>query len=433
VNVLLSPLSDPGYLYPAIAVGLELRRRGDAVHVLGRASAAKTVADAGLAPVSAADLGAEGAFSAGRWFADGEGQYRAARQAARAVGADVIVTSVLCHGALVAAESLDIPAVVIGFAAHLWTYRGGAAAGSRAKLEAGFLKRLQDIRLAAGLPERLGAGAGVGAGVGGQGRLLPLFGAAFLLRGDPELEEPGARLPDGVQHVGPCFWEPAAPESELDDVDARLRECGKPVHYVHLGRYFGGTGLWPTLVQAFTGGTHQAIVELGRTDGPAPAEAAASGAAAGASVAAGAGAGTSTGAGAAAGSDASASADILCVRKPWLGPLIDRADLVVTSATSAPVLGALMRGKPLAVAPEGSEQLLLARACVRAGVAGVLPEGEAAAAALEQLGADDALRTRARQIGARLAAVDGPARAADAVHRAVTGRARNERKESVDA
>ena len=393
MNVLLSPLSDPGYLYPAIAVGLELRRRGDAVCVLGRTSAVQVAADAGLASVPAGDYGAESAFSAGRWFAEGEGQYRATRLAALAMGADVIVTSVLCHGALAAAESLDIPVVVMGFAAHLWTYRGGCESGSRAKLEAGFRKRLEEIRLAAGLPARHGFGA--------SHERLPLLGDAFLLRGAPEFEEPGAELPDGIHHVGPCFWEPAAPESELDDIDTRVRECGKPVLYVHLGRYFGGTGMWPTLVEAFTGGTHQAIVEQGRTDDPAPAEA--------------------------------AGADIVCVRKPWMGPLIDRADLVLTSATSAPVLGALLRGKPLVVAPEGSEQVLLAGACIRAGVAEVLPEGAAAATALERISADDAMRVRVQRLGSRLAAVDGPALAADAVYRAVTGRVRCERKESVDA
>lgn len=395
--VLLSPLSDPGFLYPAVAIGLELRRRGDTVYVLGRASAAAAAAAAGLIPLPAEDIGGEGAFSAGRWFAEGEGQYRATRRAAVAVGADVIVTSVLCHGALVAAESLDVPAVVIGFAAHLWTYRGGPATGSRARLEAGFLDRLQEIRLAAGLSERRLGEPGSGGRAGGRpgaGQRLALFGAAFLLRGDPELEEPGAVLPDGVEHVGPCSWEPAAPEAELAELDARLRACGKPVLYVHLGRYFGGTGMWPTLIEAFTGGARQAIVEQGRTDGPAPAEA--------------------------------VGADIVCVRKPWLGPLIDRADLVLTSATSAPVLGALLRGKPLAVAPEGSEQVLLAGACVRAGLAVALPAGAAAATALERTGADDALRARVRRFGARLAGVNGPALAADAVYRAVTGLVRHE-------
>ncbi|MGW2548204.1 hypothetical protein ACWC5I_46955, partial [Kitasatospora sp. NPDC001574] len=46
MNILLCPLSDGGYLYPALAAGRELRRRGHRVGVLGRAGAAAVVAEA---------------------------------------------------------------------------------------------------------------------------------------------------------------------------------------------------------------------------------------------------------------------------------------------------------------------------------------------------------------------------------------------------
>lgn len=100
----------------------------------------------------------------------------------------------------------------------------------------------------------------------------------------------------------------------------------KPLAYVHLGRTFGGTSLWPRLNAAFTAGTHRGVVELGRSGAP----------------------------------EAAAGADLIVGRRPWMSPLVDRADLVLTNATSAPVLAALLHGKPLLVAPNGSEQQVLA-------------------------------------------------------------------------
>ncbi len=106
-------------------------------------------------------------------------------------------------------------------------------------------------------------------------------------------------------------------------------------------------------------------------------------------------------------------ADILLVRKPWMGPLIDLAGLVLTSATSAPTLAALLHGRPLGVTPNGSEQPLVAAACVRAGVAvPVRPEPGHHAAVLASAWADEGLHERARVLGARLAATPGAARAA---------------------
>ena len=36
MNILMCPLSDGGYLYPSVAIGRELRRRGHRISVLGR-------------------------------------------------------------------------------------------------------------------------------------------------------------------------------------------------------------------------------------------------------------------------------------------------------------------------------------------------------------------------------------------------------------
>lgn len=379
MKILLCPLSDGGYLYPAIAAGRELRRRGHHVSVLGRAAAAPVVSGTGLPFAAAEDFGGRGAFSATRWGKTGPAQYRATVRAARQAGADLLITSVLCNGTLLAAERLDIPVVVVGLSAHLWDYRAGGDGepplGRTRENRTRETRRLYaEVREQAGLAAR-----------GSRWGQAPMLGDGLLLRGDPQLEYPGAELPRRVWHVGPLAWEPTPDPAEVEAVGKHLARSGKPVVYVHLGRVFGGRSLWPRLNAAFSGGLFQAVVEQGRSTDPRPA----------------------------------AGADILLVRKPWMGPLVDRAQMVLTNGTSAPVLAALLRGRVLAASPNGSEQPLLTGACVRAGVAVHLPRTPPAdwPALLEAAWRDDGLRTRVRALGRRLAAVDSTARAADVVER----------------
>ncbi|WP_406055553.1 glycosyltransferase [Streptomyces sp. NBC_01077] len=378
MKILLCPLSDGGYLYPAIAAGRELRRRGHQVGVLARSSAAPGVAEAGLPLLTAEEFGGPRAFSATWWGETGAAQYRAILRAARETQADLLVTSVLCNGALLAAEALDVPVVVVGLSVHLWDYRRGG--DGEPHLGRTRESRTLDCRaLYTATREEMGLA----------GRASrwddPLLGDALLLRGDPELEFPDAELPERVRHVGPLAWEPTPGRTEVEAVGDHLARSGKPVVYVHLGRFFGGRSLWPRLNEAFTGGRFQAVVEQGRSTDPRPAP----------------------------------DADIVLVREPWMGPFVDRAELVLANGTSAPVLSALLRGRPLVLSPNGSEQPLLTGACVRAGVAVRDPKTPSVdlSALLESAWRDEGLRTRARALGARLAAVDSAARAADIVER----------------
>jgi UDP:flavonoid glycosyltransferase YjiC (YdhE family) len=385
VNILLCPMSDAGYLYPALAAGVELRRRGNDVCVLGRSAAAAVTARAGLPFTAAEDYGGRTGFSVIRWAATGLAQFRATLRAAAQARPDVLVTSVLSNGTLLAGEVLDIPVVVLGLSVHLWDYRSGGdgepqLGRPRDNRTRECVRHYNELREQAGLAPRHDPWP-----------QNPLLGAALLLRGDPVFEYPGAVLPERVHHVGPLAWEPPAGQDELDEIGAHLDRIGKPVAYVHLGRFFGGTTQWPRLNAAFTAGPFQAVVEQGRSTDPRPA----------------------------------AGTDILLVRKPWMGPLIDLAGLVLSSGTSAPVLAALLRGRPLGVSPNGSEQPVLAAACVRAGAARYVPDDVSGdcRGVLRSVWADRGLRDRARALGGRLAAADGARRAADLIERAVTGRA----------
>jgi UDP:flavonoid glycosyltransferase YjiC (YdhE family) len=229
VNILLCPLSDGGYLYPA---GRELQRRGNSVGVLGRSAAASVVAQAGLPFAAAEGYGGRGGFSVARWGHAGLAQFRATLRAASQAQADVLVTSVLSLGALLAAEVLDVPVVVLGLSVHLWRYRTGGDAEPQPPREQ---RTRETLRLYRALREETGLAARSDAWPES-----PLYGAALLLRGDPVLEFPGAVLPRGVQHVGPLAWEPVADRAELDTVQTQLDRVGKPIVYVHLGRFFGG-------------------------------------------------------------------------------------------------------------------------------------------------------------------------------------------------
>jgi UDP:flavonoid glycosyltransferase YjiC (YdhE family) len=384
VKILMCPLSDRGYLYPAIAVGRELHRRHHDVQVLARSTAAPALRIAGLPMLPDVNAGGTAAFSVSHWYDTVPAQYAAVLQAARALRPDVLVTSALCLGPLLVAEVLDLPVVVLGFGAHLWNYEAGAEdepefpsgiRAGRAWITRELLRRFELARDQVGLNARA-------APFGDQ----PYLGTVTLLRGDPELEYPGAVLPARVHHVGPCEWEPPADPGWLGELAARLDEVGKPAVYVHLGRVFGGTDPWPRLNAMFAGGPFQAVVEQGRSADPRPVP----------------------------------EADIHLVRVPWMGPLIDRSELVLTSGTSAPVLNALVRGRPLGVSPNGSEQPLLAEACVRAGVA-VRVRADAAdpVGVLSAMRQNGSLYRRAARLADRLAATDSCTRAADFVENAV--------------
>jgi UDP:flavonoid glycosyltransferase YjiC (YdhE family) len=381
--VLHCPLSDPGFLYPGIAVAAALRDRGHDVWTMAAGPAAAPLAAAGVRHLPAGLYGDERAFMVAAWFRELPEQYRAIRRAAREVRPDVLVTSVLCHGALLAAEALDLPVVVLGLAAHLWGYAAGA--GGEAKHATLRSWRTNDmLRLYNEGRERAGFAARLPDATG-----RAFIGSALLLRGDPELEFPGARLPEGVHHVGPCAWEPPADPAEVQEVFDLLDRVDKPLVYVHLGRRFGATSPWPRLNAAFTGGRFQALVELGRSERPRPAS----------------------------------DADLLVVRKPWMGPFVERAGLVLSNGTSASVLHALLRGRPLGLSPAGSEQPLLTEACIRAGVGVPVPNdpGPTAGDRLDRAWRDTGLHARARRMGRRLAAMDGPARAADVIGAVVAG------------
>jgi hypothetical protein len=67
MNILLCPMSDPGYLYPSLRVAIELRRRGHPVSLLGNDTAAAAARTAAVDLIPAGEVGDPVAFQARRW------------------------------------------------------------------------------------------------------------------------------------------------------------------------------------------------------------------------------------------------------------------------------------------------------------------------------------------------------------------------------
>ncbi|HTJ67827.1 MAG TPA: glycosyltransferase [Actinospica sp.] len=367
MRVLLCPWSSAGYLYPATALALELHRRGHDVALVAGGPAAHAARAAGIWVRQAPPA----AFDVADWFHNGADQYRAVVELVRETRPDVLVASVLGLGTLLAARMLDLPVVVLGLTCHLWPYAEPNASAAEDPEQRGW-RLAQTLRIWDTVSGSVGL-----AGSRPTVDAAPLLGTAFLLRGHPELETPGRVLPAAVRHVGPLWWEPAAgDETERQRLAAHVDRVGKPLAYVHLGRTFGGESLWSWIETAFRGSGYQAVVELGRSE---PHRAA-------------------------------PGVDVLTVRRPWMSDLLQRAELVVTNGTTAPVLGALLHGRPLFLRPNGGEQRVLAAACVRAGVAERLPDP----AAIENA----VLGERARMLGAELRETKSAALAAQAVEAA---------------
>ena len=155
-------------------------------------------------------------FMAGRWHREIPAQYEAIRRAARDVHADVLVTWILCHGALLAAEALDLPVVVVGFAAHIWAYQDANGEppqpAARVARTRDMTRDFEKIREEVGLPRR-----------SPRAHYNPLIGSALLLRGAPEFEFPGAVLcPSECVASVRAGGERASPSVELAEVTDHL-------------------------------------------------------------------------------------------------------------------------------------------------------------------------------------------------------------------
>lgn len=381
MRALFCPLGGPGYVYPMVAVALELRRRGAEVAFATSQEFEPELERARLARIPRSDPDGP-SFAVAAWH-DPLATAIQEKHVERAIDTlrpDVVVAHQMTQGALMAAERRGLPCALLGFATGLWPAGPGDGAGDaadaddspRARRLAWRYEGMRDIYNQARALFRLDP---ITAGPA----TTPMRGDALLLQSVPEFEiDP---LPARTHLVGACLWEPDGADEEL----ARALRPGRPALYVQQARTFDLPRFWPAVVQLCGDDGLLLVASTGRMDGPVgrlPAGA------------------------------------VVREHVPQ-GRVLPHARAVVCSGNSSAVLGALVHGVPMVLVPGGNEQLDLAEKCAAAGVAEVLaPEEatpEALRAAIGHVTSSPGVRAAVSALREAFARVPGPCRAADVV------------------
>jgi len=353
VRALFCSLDARGFLYPQIGIALELARSGHEVAFVTNLSFAEELTRLGLPRVTRSQPDGE-SFHIQLW---GHPVSIAIQRehAARAIlefRPDVIVTSELAIGPLLAAQRFALPVVVLGLATLPWPTADELATTAvsprsrRARWRRGELDKM--IAAVPGV-DRVAADLG-----------SPLdLATLYLLQSCPALtRHAGVALPSHVRLVGDCGWEP---EWSDDDLDAWLeseRETSVPLIYGSQGTTFGRSQFWNPLMSAASGGAFTLCGSYGRAKEI---------------------------------SDARTSYGFARRHVPQRRVLA-AASAVVSSATSTAVLAALVADLPLVLVPAGGEQEDLAELCRELEGVSIIPPEEATLARLTET--IDLVRTR---------------------------------------
>jgi UDP:flavonoid glycosyltransferase YjiC (YdhE family) len=384
MNVLICPIGSPGFVYPMFGIARDLTRRGHEVRIATNPAFEREVRCAGLKWGIGADA-QRTAFSVRTWWAvDGiVQQARLIAEILTSFPADVLLTSELSLGSLLAAEEAHLPLAVMGLAGYTWpteqSFDREEMAGrlSRAK-SVGFLDTLNRARPAVGLPAR-----------DWDPERPPFIGDRYLLRSIEQMEPLVCRLPRSVQLIGSCVWTPTGQDRDLRSWLESERD--RPLLYVQHGTSFGGEPFWWKLVEAAGNLGVRVVASVGRLRDPPK----------------------------------SVTERHLYVRdhvfQDWVLPY---ASAVVASGNTTAVLGALSHGRPMLLVPVGGEQPMMARRCAELGVAITLHSGGLTAAqirdALAELLNHGLARETSRQLQVGFEAVDGPRAVGDALEEIAT-------------
>ena len=251
--------------------------------------------------------------------------------------ADALVGQSLTLGPLLVAERQSLPVAILGFCTYLWPTCNGDLGQDRA-----FDERLtwrygetvrwwNEARALFRLPPFTGGYEDT-----------PFLGDLFLLRNVPELEPRSEALPDRVQLVGSCLWEPEEISPELESWLAETDRSGLPLIYIQHGRFFHVPGFWAQLVEALAGRDYRVAASVSRMDQEI--------------------------------GDLPANFFVHpCVPQ---GRVLRQAAAVVASANTTVFLGALEAGVPSLLIPAGGEQPDVAELGRRLGVAEILSPQE---------------------------------------------------------
>ena len=373
MRALLTSPTSPGLLYPTLALGQELLRRGHDVMLATGTSAAERVRAAGLrlAPTPASgDCGCD----PGRWYKTDEviSQAGYVSSAVRSFHPQLVVGHPLTLGTYVAAELHGLPLAVLGLLVRLFPDPDCDDPQSAAEQEqhwrlGEFTRFLNAARQILALPA-----------------LAPdarnFDGTLHLLRSVPELD--GAhRYPHAVHYVGALLGRPAR-DPELE---TWLATCpsDRQLIYVQPSRSFGRRNFIDAACAAFDDDAVRVVVDYARCDQP----------------------------------PAQWPKNFFASSSIPQHAVLPRAAAVIASGHTTTVLGALSHGRPLCLLPNGSATDDIAQRCERAGAATVLNvdqvDARALRTALDGMLTRDAPQAAAQRLARAFARVDSVPRAVD--------------------
>lgn len=335
MRVLCCSLASPGFLYPCIAIGRELRKRGDQVAFVTDLGCSPLIEDAGFERLPRGPRDGN-SFLVPQW---GEPlaillQVKHIEYAIARFQPDVLIGQHLTFGPLLAKERLGIPVGLLGSVTFLWPVEGRkfiqpVSEDERRKAWR-FTEMINTYQQARRLL-RLGE-------LPDDADCNPLLSDLFMIRSVPELEINDKPMPQNVRLIGACLWEDPEIDLDLRQWMCKAVHKSKPIMYVHQGRFFQFAHFWPQLMNVTE---HLGISVAASTatmdcpEGEVPAT------------------------------------SFLRPHVPQ-SQVLQKANIAVLSANATAVLGALSAGVPALLIPAGGEQPDIAETCLRAGVARVV-------------------------------------------------------------
>jgi len=306
-------------------------------------------------------------------------QARLTIQAIKEWRPDVVVGQPLTLGVALGAERCEVPLAVMGFCTYLWPLPDDRARRLPPEVESRLRWRATSMhdssnaaRTAFGMPTHEYDESG-----------FTFVGDVHMLRTVATFEPRRSSLLLNTSFVGACLWEPPAIDTELAEF---LERSTGQVVYVQPGRFFDSPSFWPSVKSAFGGSrTIRVVASIGRMD-----------------------------------DNPGALPSNFFVR-PHVpqSQALRSANVVVASATTTAVLGAISAGVPLVLMPAGGEQPDVAELCQHGQIARVLaPEVTTSAAICDGVAhvlADAAAQDRIRRLATEFSAVDGFSLAATSV------------------
>lgn len=364
MKVLLCPIASPGFVYSAIGVALALKERGHEVAFATDQSYTVLLDGAGLHRLPRGQRDGS-SFDITQWAHPIASaiQTKHVEYAIQHWQPDVVVTSQLALGPLIAAERHAIPVAVLGLAVYLWPSTLNNQLDDHWRYQE-IGRAFNQTRAMFGLPAL------------SIGQTNPFVGDMLLLQTVAELEGSTADLPPNTHLLGACSWSPAQSDSDFS-AWVNASDPTLPLIYVQPSRAFALPTFFPELVDLAHNQGWRLVASVGRSE----------------------------------------DSSIFKSARIYIQPHIDQhlvlphAALVIGSGTTTLMLGALQHGLPLVLLPGGGEQALIAQRCAAAGVATVLPVAELSvtrlAQAIKTVLHDSHVRDRAEQVRHSLLAAPG--------------------------